>query len=902
MPRFFLASPRGIFPLVFLAVFSGKAAALTPIAPGPALPIFLKEHCQECHRADKQKGKFRVDDLPPVIADVATAERWQKILNVLNAGEMPPEDAKQPPKHSKSDFLDQLANLMVSARKSLSDQKGHITLRRLNQREYRNTLRELLGVRTSVSELPADTSTGSFDTVGANLFMSANQFEQYRGLAREALDEAFERRALATVPLKQRVEVEEKFSVPFQRAVRWLDALDQAAARPENAALVSELRSRVKNESEFRKEWTKLAGAPDPVAFGFASNTDFLDEIRRRVGSVKIPETVRQYLALPGLDQGAYLCNFGMVNPELGFSATVQPGPEPSPLKGGSAPAGEYILRVRIAAAENAGAPRRFIEFGTGLGNQSSVLSTHEVTGTLEKPQILEIPFTLPRIAADNAGSAAERNSRSLFIRERGVRDLHYSHQLTLKQRATGITEPTYVIWVDWMELERVQNPGRTLPPGLAALPISLEENAPNPPEQDLKKALANFCLEAFRGVPAPPAYVDKLHTLYTSRRKEGDKHGPALRYVLSIVLSSPSFLYLEEPMPDSKRRRISPQELAVRLSYFLWGAPPDAHLRDLARSGHLSRPEVLQKETDRLLNDPRSRDFVKSFMHQWWGLDRLDFFQPDRVVFPAFDSNAKNAAREEVYETFAHLLRTNGSVRDLLKADYVVINGLLGQYYGLGEVHGDHFRKVPLPPGSPRGGVFGMAAFSYMGSNGQRTSPVERGAWVLRKVLNAPPPPAPANVPSLARLENQALTARQRILAHQEEPQCASCHRKIDPIGFGLENFDAAGQWRTEDILESPKGTPVGRQKTAPVDPAAAFHNGAAFRNYFELRDLIHQRSDDFATGLSNALIEYGLGRPCGFSDAPLLETMLQRGTHQNFRLREFIYALVCSEEFQTK
>jgi hypothetical protein len=212
--------------------------------------------------------------------------------------------------------------------------------------------------------------------------------------------------------------------------------------------------------------------------------------------------------------------------------------------------------------------------------------------------------------------------------------------------------------------------------------------------------------------------------------------------------------------------------------------------------------------------------------------------------------------------------------------------------------VKGDQFQMMKLPADSPRGGFLGMAAIHGMGSNGEHTSPIERGAWVLRKLLNDPPPPAPANVPQLTRLEDKLLTTRERFAMHQEQPQCASCHRKIDPIGFGLENFDAVGQWRTEDSYER---AGLGR-KTWPVEPAGAFHKGPAFKSYHELRDLIHARADDFAHGFSMALIEYALGRSIGFRDEPLIEKMISEAKPQDFALRSFIHTLIRSEEFHSK
>lgn len=306
----------------------------------------------------------------------------------------------------------------------------------------------------------------------------------------------------------------------------------------------------------------------------------------------------------------------------------------------------------------------------------------------------------------------------------------------------------------------------------------------------------------------------------------------------------------------------------------------------------------MLAAQVDRMLSHEKSREFVQGFVPQWLSMERLDFFQFNTQLFRDFDESMKAAARREVYETVAFLLRENGSARDLLKSDYVVVNGLLANFYGLDGVSGDEFRKVPLPADSPRGGLLGMSAIMAMGSNGEVSSPVERGAWVLRKLLHDPPPPAPPNVPQLTRLEGKLLTTRERIMAHQEQPQCASCHRKIDPIGFGLENFNAVGKWRTEDRYEK-KG--VGK-KEWPIDPSGSLHKGPSFKTYFELRDIIALKPDQFSRGLTEALIEYAFGRPYGFADEALATTVVQRASQKDFALREFIHAIVQSQAFQTK
>jgi hypothetical protein len=499
-----------------------------------------------------------------------------------------------------------------------------------------------------------------------------------------------------------------------------------------------------------------------------------------------------------------------------------------------------------------------------------------------------------------------ERANRTLFIREKASWDTNDEGQRKRSEavKRNGIG-PEVALWVDWIEIERQPDAARPKPPGIAALGIPLDDKAPAPTAPELRAALERFAQEAFRGTPPPASYIERLLRLYDVRRAAGDKPDAALKETLSVVLSSPMFLYLAEPAADEKHRALTDLELATRLSYFLWAAPPDATLRDLARRGELSQPAVLAAQTDRLLDDPRSAGFITPFTQQWLGLDRLDFFEVNRPLYPRFDNSTKLDAKNEIYETIAYLVRHNASLRDLLKADYVVINSLLANYYGIDGVHGDAFQKVALPKDSPRGGLLGMAAIQFMGGNGERTSPVERGAWVLRKLLNDPPPPAPANVPAITRLAGRVLTTRERMHAHQEDPQCASCHRKIDPIGFGLENFDAVGQWRTEDsyvaINASGKPDPKSK-KTWTIDPASALHKGPAFQNYFELRDIISSKSDAFARGFSTALIEYALGRTTGFRDEPLIAAMLQQSKENDFAVREFIHTLVRSREFHTK
>jgi mono/diheme cytochrome c family protein len=884
------------------AILRAAEEAPRAVVP-PQHAALLRDSCAKCHGEVKQEGTFRVDDLPLTIDTVETAERWQKVLNQLNSGSMPPDEEPQPDAVAKTNLLDDLAHVMVAARRSLADQRGVITMRRLNRREYRNTLRELLGVEINVSELPPDTASEGFDTAGANLFMSSNQLEQYQALGREALAEAFERQAAAAVEKTMHYEAETttpkvRDFVAYQidareRARRWAQAVEDAAAKPENAEIVAAIKAETKNDSRFRREWARIPGAPDPREFGFdkkgeANDADFAND-SLYAGWLKYHE---YYVGMPAVDRGAYLGTQTRHPAELNVNYIELLVPFDWPV-------GDYVVRVRVAATADAPAERRFLDFGIHA-RTGKVMATREITGTIDNPQVVEFPLTLTR------GNAVARDNRLLFIREKGSWDTNdeggRKRQEAVARNGIG---PELALWVDWIEIERVPDADRPKAPGIAALGIPLDDASPPPAPAELRSALERFAQEAFRGTPAPSHFIDRLLARYDVRRKAGDKHAAALRQTLAVVLAAPMFLYLAEPATDGGSRRLTDHELALRLSYFLWSAPPDATLRELARTGELSRPEVLAAQTDRLLDDPRSKDFLQPFATQWLGLDRFDFFEVNRALYPRFDTGTKVAARGEIHETIAHVMRTNSSLRDLLESDYVVINRVLAHYYRIEGVQGDGYEKVMLPAGSPRGGLLGMAAIHFMGGNGERTSPVERGAWVLRKLLDDPPPPAPANVPAITRLAGRALTTRERLLAHQEDPQCASCHRKIDPIGFGLENFDAAGQWRTEDssvaIDASGKPDPKSK-KTWTIDPAAALHKGPAFADYFALRGIIASRSAAFARGYSTALVEFALGRTCGFRDEPLIEKMLHEAEAKDLAMRGFLHTLVQSDEFRTK
>lgn len=885
--------------IILAALFAaGVSSAVEPEVHFPEKHFdFLEKYCLDCHDSLTEKGEVNLEDLPFHIETIEQAESWQKVLESLNSGEMPPEDKKQPEGAEKADFLDDLALTMVTALKVFADSGGEITMRRLNQRDYQNTVESLLGVRLDNDLLPEDGSSGDFDTVGASLFLSSDKFEQYLTLGRHAIDEFYERRAARNAkPFVYRVEPEETLNVALRERVernedynKRFEALDaelkEALALPENKDSITQLGLSDNNGQLYRKidlHLDKLTGLPNPKDHGFGNffnAVKFFD---------KATPYHKHYAGLPHNDTGTWL------QLTMGSAKIVIAPPNEMPV-------GTYTLRIKAGATEETPAFRHFLqlghpaeqELGRGQLNGFPLTALH-VTGTPASPELIETQVTVNK-----------DTERQFAIRERqpswGALRKFYFYP-AMNRNGYG-HEPS--IWVDWVEIEG------PLPQGdLSPLETIFDEHPAEDASSDLERArniLHDFAVKAFREHEPNPEFIDSLVEVYQNRLMIDQEFDIAIRTPLSMILASPRFLFMKELGEDGAHRALDDLELAVRLSYFLWSSPPDSQLLELAEKKQLRDSAVLRGQVDRLIQDPRAHRFVSGLAHQWLDMERLDFFQFNAKEHREFDESMRAAAREEVYQTILHQLQSKdqGQLQNLLKSDYVVVNGLLAAQYELEGVEGDHYRKVSLPEGSPRGGLLGMAAIHAMGSDGIESSPVERGAWVLRHLMHSPPPPAPANVPQLSRLDDEPLSKRQKLAAHMEEAQCASCHRKIDPIGFGLENFDAAGKWRSGEhqYTKNRKGEMVPSRTTTPVDASGAFHNGPAFGDFFELRDLIAKwQTDEFARSFTEALIEYGLGRPFGFTDEDLARKILAAAKDEQYATSAFIHALVQSQPFQRK
>jgi len=403
---------------------------------------------------------------------------------------------------------------------------------------------------------------------------------------------------------------------------------------------------------------------------------------------------------------------------------------------------------------------------------------------------------------------------------------------------------------------------------------------------------LSNLASKAYRR-PATKSDVDGLMTFYdTGASTGGFERG--IRAALQAVLASPHFVFRLEETPDGVKPgdvyEISNIDLASRLSFFLWGRPPDQALVDLANQSDLSDPDELERQVHRMLSDPRAEALGPRFAGQWLRLQDLEKIHPDALRYPYFDQTLADAMARETELLFSHIVEEDRPVMDLLTADYTFVNERLARHYGVPGILGQDFRKISYPDDTRRG-LLGHGSILTMTSHADRTSPVLRGKWVLEVLLGAPPPPPPPNIPDLdetgATADGRFLTVRERMEEHRSNPACQSCHQVIDPIGLSLENFDVTGAWRVRD------GGNL-------VDPASQLYDGTTLDGPHDLREALLSRPEVFYRVFTENMMAYGLGRRVEYWDMPTIRNITQEAAENDYRLSSFVLGIVQSPAFR--
>jgi len=406
------------------------------------------------------------------------------------------------------------------------------------------------------------------------------------------------------------------------------------------------------------------------------------------------------------------------------------------------------------------------------------------------------------------------------------------------------------------------------------------------------RKILTTLARRAFRRPLADDSEVDALMTFYQQGRKDGDFE-VGIQQALARILVAPRFIFRMEDEPATAKAgtayRVNDFALASRLSFFLWSSMPDDELLEIANAGKLKDPATLELQVRRMLKDPRSDALVKNYAGQWLYLRELAGLQPDTKEF---DANLRQAMIKETEMLFDSIVREDKSLLTLLDADYTFVNERLARHYGIPNIRGDYFRRIPLEASSPRRGLLGQGSILTVTSIANRTSPVLRGKWVLQNILGTPPPVPPPNVEVNLDPDPKAAkpnSLRERLEAHRVQPVCASCHKIMDPIGFSLENFDLIGKWREVD-------------GGVPINASGVLVDGTALNNSADLKKALLSRSDMFVTTATEKMLTYALGRAVDYNDMPTVRLIVRDASKNGDRFSSLVLGIAKSAPFQTK
>jgi hypothetical protein len=417
----------------------------------------------------------------------------------------------------------------------------------------------------------------------------------------------------------------------------------------------------------------------------------------------------------------------------------------------------------------------------------------------------------------------------------------------------------------------------------------------PEPPQQPTADYLDSSLLRVASAAYRRPVKQDEIQPYLKLSQQHFQEHGDfwaAAKYGIRAILTSPNFLYLVETKPSSPdQQKLSDHELATRLSYFLWSSMPDDELRLAANQGRLSTPVILREQVDRMLSDPKSSAFSENFTGQWLALRRLGEMPPDPEKNRAYyQDNLERAMRAETRLFFAHILYENRSILEFVDANYTFLNAALARHYGIPNINQEGFQKVTLAAEFHRGGLLGHGSILTATSNGVETQPIVRGLWVLENLLGTPPNPPPPDIDPIEPDTRGVVTIRELMEKHRRNPTCYECHRKIDPIGLSMENYNQIGAWRDR------------YSKKLPIDSSGELPDGTLIRGPDGIKKYLLDRPDQFTRCLTEKLFVYALGRRLSFADRDDIDRIVLTLPRESYGFRDLIQQIVNSEAFHTK
>ena len=820
----------------WLLLAEGRSASSRSKSPDAAtftksVQPFFARNCYACHNSKLSTSGLNLEVYSSASSLSQDRSESEKILKKLRAGEMPPRTSPRP-NEAELKLVTNWIELELDGHKS----DTRVMARRLNRVEYNNTVRDLLGVDVQpADDFPQDDSAYGFDNIARALSVSPLLMEKYVAAAERIARTAVFGPDLNTAttvflpPLPRRMETTNRIKITFPPYYSMNDYDVTGLSQPGSF----HASHRFPADGEYL---IRIAAAgfrpngsdPGQVVFwldGRLIRTFPVDVDVEQSGFERRPDHWDVRMKIPA---GRHELMVAFPRQFDGLPAVIG-GPNPSKTP--------------------------YDPCKPGLGGGARCLA--DLLKALDDPNNENAnPTTPERIARRN--EAIER------AKEAASRPPTFDGMSVHEVDITGPYEPR-------------KGPS---PESLRKIYTCGHLDGHHQPGCE-RKIVSSLAYRAFRG-PVSPEKIDRLLAISDGAQRRGGSFEEGITLAIATILVSPTFLFRIES--DGARGQYV---LASRLSYFLWSSMPDDELLAAAQQGILRKPAVFQTMVRRMLADSKSRALIENFAGQWLEIRRLESAQPDRERFPDFDEYLRDSMKKETELFFQYVVREDRSILDFIDGAYSFLNERLARHYGIRGITGTEFRKVDLT-GTGRGGILTQASVLAVSSYGNRTSPVLRGKWILENILNAPPPPPPADVPSLDEdAVGSSASLRRQLEQHRKNAMCASCHARMDPLGFTLENYDAVGAWRTQD------------GKFA-IDSSGSLPDGRTFQGAGGLKMVLTQDRNAFAECLTDKLLTYALGRGPERSDEPAVKQIVARLAATDYRFSSLLFGIVNSAPFQ--
>ena len=816
---------------------------------------FLQIYCVDCHGGGEPEAGLSLEQCDLHLDDADNFQLWAHAFSRVERGEMPPADGERPAAEERAAWLQVLEAALAQADRARQTRYGRSELRRLSRVEYANSLQDILGLQhLELAEmLPPDSLAHGYQKSARALDFSHVMISKYLEVADYALWQALAP-TVESVPSKV-VRGELKSVDGVSDTLQTLRVqLKQTTAMPllgmeRDPTLVS-------TKGNFAKRDPGILEDPEPHFDGVATFMNSRSNHNIVVKPFKVEQSGYYKLRVHGW---GLLNDHGKLLPSDRHEAVAF-----------YTPSGRLLGRCELPP---------------------NVPTTSEITAWLNADE----PIEYLAISTDN----------ELF-------------NFANREGAKYEKFKAYGIGLQWLEMEGPQVkqwPPRSHRQLLGDLPLEATDEQPNGlhyrvvvdnPEQQARQLLGRFARQAYRR-PLRNGDLQLPMKMVRGRLRRKEPFVDALLAGYRAILTSPEFLLLQEqPGP------LDAWALASRLSFFLWNSPPDHRLRQAAASGALLEEDELRRQTERMLNDKRSVRFIEHFLDYWVDLRNIALTEPDKNLYPEYNTLLGESMVEETRAYFAAMLAEDCGVDHIVDSDFVTINQRLAELYGIDGVPGFDIRRVELPEETVRGGLLTQGSLLKITANGTTTSPVVRGTFVLSRLLGDPPPPPPPSVPAIEPDISGATTIREQLAQHRSIAACAACHQKIDPPGFALESFDVMGAWRTEyralkeqgekGVDLKSNGKPVQYKIGQTVDSAGELPDGAEFSDVNEFRALLADRQPQMARHLLEQFIVFATGTPVGFADRPVVGEMLRSLASRKYGVRSMVHSVVQSPLFRNK